>query len=91
MAKEKYFADRTRPVLKVTGANTERIIVYDNLRQYAIDRFRTGDTTRTVYDAGGTGSANYSIIAVRFEEGVCSGLYNPQGFGGGTEGRVLLS
>lgn len=82
--KEKYFADRTAPVLKMTGMNTERVIVYDNLRQYAVDRFRAGDTTRTVYDAGGMGSDNYSIIAVRFEEGVCSGLYNPSGFGNGT-------
>lgn len=81
--KEKYFADRTAPVLKMTGMNTERTIVYDNLRQYAIDRFKAGDTTRTVYDAGGTGSTNYSIIAVRFEEGVCSGLHNPNGFGNG--------
>ncbi|MBP2290723.1 major capsid protein [Azospirillum rugosum] len=82
--KEKYFADRSGPVLKNTGMNTERVIVYDNLRQYAIDQFRSGATTKTVYDAGGTGSTNYSIIAVRFEEGVCSGLYNPKGFGNGT-------
>ncbi len=80
----KYFADKSGPVLKTTGMNTERVIVYDNLRQYAIDQFRAGKTTRTMYDAGGTGSANYSIIAVRFEEGVCSGLTNPQGFGSGT-------
>lgn len=83
-SKEKYFADRAGPVLKTTGMNTERVIVYDNLRQYAIDQFRAGKTTRTIYDAGGTGSTNYSIIAVRFEEGVCSGLYNPKGFGSGT-------
>jgi hypothetical protein len=80
--KEKYFADKTGPVLKITGMNTERTIVYDNLRQYAIDRFLAGKGSK-VYDAGGTGSANYSIIAVRFEEGVCSGLYNPAGFGNG--------
>lgn len=82
--KEKYFADRIGPVLKMTGMNTEKVIVYDNLRQYGIDQFRAGKTTRTIYDAGGTGSTNYSIIAVRFEEGVCSGLYNPKGFGNGT-------
>jgi len=82
--KEKYFADRTGPVLKMTGMNTEKVIVYDNLRQYAIDQFKAGKTTKTIYDAGGTGSANYSIVAVRFEEGVCSGLYNPAGFGSGT-------
>lgn len=80
--KEKYFGDKTAPVLKVTGMNTERTIVYDNLRQYAIDRFRAGKGSK-VYDAGGIGSTNYSITAVRFEEGVCSGLYNPAGFGNG--------
>jgi hypothetical protein len=80
--KEKYFADKTGPVLKITGMNTERTIVYDNLRQYAIDRYRAGKGSK-VYDAGGSGSTNYSIIAVRFEEGVCSGLYNPAGFGNG--------
>ena len=82
--KEKYFADKTGPVLKVTGQNTERVIVYDNLRQYAIDRFLKGETTKTIYNAGGVGSSNFSIVAVRFEEGVCSGLYNPMGFGKGT-------
>ncbi len=81
--KEKYFADKTGPVLKMTGMNTERVIVYNNLRQYALDQFLAGKTTKTMYSAGGSGNANYSIIAVRFEEGVCSGLYNPKGFGNG--------
>ncbi len=81
--KEKYFADKTGPVLKMTGMNTEKVIIYNNLRQYALDQFLAGKTTKTVYSAGGTGNANYSIVAVRFEEGVCSGLYNPNGFGNG--------
>jgi hypothetical protein len=81
--KEKYFADKQAPVLKMTGMSTERVIIYDNLRQYALDRFLAGDTAKTIYSAGGTGSANYSIVAVRFEEGVCAGLYNPNGFGNG--------
>lgn len=80
--KEKYFADKTAPVLKMAGMNTERTILYDNLRQYAVDRAAAGKGSR-VYDAKGTGAANYSILAVRFEEGVCSGLYNPNGFGNG--------
>lgn len=81
--KEKYFADKTGPILKATGMNTERVMVYDNYRQYALDQFLAGETTKTVYSAGGSANANYSIIAVRFEEGVCSGLYNPKGFGKG--------
>ncbi|SBW12688.1 conserved hypothetical protein [uncultured Alphaproteobacteria bacterium] len=79
----KYFADKLAPVLKMTGMNTERVIVYNNLRQYALDQFLAGKTTKTVYSAGGSANANYSIVAVRFEEGVCSGLYNPKGFGNG--------
>ncbi|KAF0146565.1 MAG: hypothetical protein FD153_106 [Rhodospirillaceae bacterium] len=79
----KYFADKTGPVLKKTGMNTERVIVYNNLRQYALDRYKTMSVKRNIYDAGGTGDKNYSIIAVRFEEGVCQGLYNPKGFGKG--------
>lgn len=79
----KYFADKTAPVLKMTGMNTERIMVYDNFRQYAIDQVLAGKTTKTVYSAGGSANANYSIVAVRFEEGTCSGLYNPKGFGKG--------
>lgn len=81
--KEKYFADKTGPILKMTGMNTEKTIVYDNFRQYAIDQVLAGKTTKTVYSAGGNANANYSIVAVRFEEGVCSGLFNPKGFGKG--------
>jgi hypothetical protein len=79
----KYIADKLAPVLKMTGMSTERVITYNNLRQYALDQFLAGKTTRTVYSAGGSANANYSIIAVRFEEGVCGGLYNPNGFGDG--------
>lgn len=78
----KYFADKTAPVLKMTGMNTERVIAYNNLRQYALDR-RGATSPRNIYGAGGSANANYSIIAVRFEEGVCGGLYNPKGFGDG--------
>lgn len=80
--KEKWFADRTAPVLKATGQSTERTIVVNNLRQYVLDRFAT-TTPRNAYSAGGSANANYSIVAVRFEEGVCTGLHNPNGFGNG--------
>ncbi|KAF0146665.1 MAG: hypothetical protein FD153_12 [Rhodospirillaceae bacterium] len=80
----KYFAEKTGPVLKKTGMTTERVIIYNNLRQYALDHFKTQTVKRNIYDAGGTGNTNYSIVAVRFEEGVCQGLYNPKGFGKGT-------
>ena len=81
--KEKYFAERTPHILKRTGMSTEQVIVYDNLRQFIIDQYNAGNTTKNVYDAAGSANANYSIVAVRFEEGVCSGLYNSMGFGNG--------
>lgn len=80
----KYFASQTKPILKKVGMVTERTLIYNNLRQYAIDNY-TSTTKKCVYNAGGTtGGKLYSIVAVRFEEGVCQGLYNEQGFGNGT-------
>lgn len=68
--KDKYFADKSAPILKKTGMNTEHALYYDNLRAYAIDHY-VGMGRKGVYDAGGSGSTNHSILAVRFEEGVC--------------------
>lgn len=77
---DKYFEDHLKPVIKSSGMKMEKRIAYYSLRQYAIDNRSKG---KNVYDAGGTGNNNYSIIAIRFEEGVCQGLYNANGFGEG--------
>ena len=72
----KYFARKMPSVLKQTGISAERSILYDNLRAYAIDKGK-------VLSAGSTTDTNYTMIAVRFEEGVCGGLYSPDGFKNG--------
>jgi len=71
--KEKYFADRMGPVLKKSGMTSEVAILYDCLRQYCIDN-------SLLIDAAGTEDTCYTILAVRFEEGVTYGYYSPEGF-----------
>jgi len=74
--KEKYFARKIPTVLKKSGMTAEARILYENLRQYAIDQ---GENIN-VLDAGGSTNACYSIVAVRFEPDVVGGLYSPDGF-----------
>lgn len=78
----KYFASKEAGILKTTGMNTERCFLYDNFRGYALNK------KTNVHDAKGTGKL-WSILGVRFEDGVCSGLHNPEGFGNGTLFDIL--
>jgi hypothetical protein len=71
-----YFNDQQGPILAKTGMAVEYEILYNNLRQVAIDNDR-------VIDAGGTGSGLYSIIAVRLKAGENNGLYPADGFPSG--------
>jgi len=71
--KAKYFAKKMPAVLKQSGVTTEVAILYDNIRQYCIDQNRATS-------AGETSDVCFSILAVRFEEGVTGGLYSPDGF-----------
>lgn len=71
--REKYFAKKMPSILKYSGMSAEQAIIYNNLRQFAID-----NGMKTL--VGGSGNANYSILFVRFESEVCTGLYSPQGF-----------
>lgn len=73
---DKFFAERAQPFLKTAGMTTERKLIYDNLRQFAIDN-------NNVIDAGGTGGNGYSMIAFRPVKGVNCGLYSPVGFESG--------
>ena len=75
-----YFNMKQPMILKDTGADAEASIIYNSLRAYAI----TNDSSLAgthVIDATGTGSTNYSILAVKWSEGECYGLYNEEGFG----------
>ncbi len=74
--REKYFARKMPSIMKQSGMTTERAILYDNMRQWAIDNNKIRKT------AAGSG-AGYTILAVRIEEGANCGLYSPEGFSGG--------
>lgn len=71
--KEKYFAKKMPLITKHSGMTTEVAIMYNFFRKFAIDN-------NLVVNAGGNTNANYSITAVRFESGVTTGLYSPEGF-----------
>ncbi|MDL2267200.1 hypothetical protein LJC46_04335 [Desulfovibrio sp. OttesenSCG-928-G15] len=75
--KEKYFARKMPKILRKSGMSTEKTLLYGNLRAYALDR------KGNALDAGGTGNANYSIIALRQVPGETIGLYSPDGFKSG--------
>lgn len=71
--KEKYFAKKMPKILKQSGVDTEVAILYNNIRKYCVDH-------NLLKDAGGSLNTCYSILVVRFESGVTTGLYSPEGF-----------
>jgi hypothetical protein len=73
-----YFAKKQGSVLRKTGMDLETAMLYNNIRAKAIES--GGDH---LIDAGGTGSTNYSILAVKWVSGETAGLYDPNGFGKG--------
>ena len=75
--REKYFASRMDAILRRSGMTAEQKILYDNFRAYAIDN-------EMALDAGATGNACYTILAVRFTPGTTCGLYSPEGFKAGS-------
>lgn len=81
IGKEEYFAKRLPRHIKAAGVTMERKIIYDNIRQFALDKGKA-------IDAGGSDNKGYSIIAFREIEGENIGLYSPKGFGSGT-GKLL--
>lgn len=71
-----YFASKTPLILRKTGEDLEKAIIYNNIRAYAINEGKAES-------AGGSGSVNYSILAVTWTRGEVTGLYDPNGFGNG--------
>lgn len=65
-----YFAKNEPLLMKQLGMDVDVSIIYNMLRQYAIDN---GKYTKV----GGTANANYSVIAVNWEPGNVCGLYSP--------------
>lgn len=71
-----YFTKKMPGLLARTGNNIEYDLIYNFLRKYAIDNER-------VVSAGGSGSANYSMICVKWSEDGVIGLFSPTMFGNG--------
>lgn len=71
--KEKYLAKKMPKILRQSGVNTERAIIYNNWRKFALDK-------KLAIDAGSTTDGCYSIIVVREVPGETIGLYSPEGF-----------
>ena len=69
-----YFAKKTPFILRKTGEDLEKAILYNNLRAYAIENGKARSS-------GGSSAKNYSILAVTWTPGEVSGLYDPSGFG----------
>lgn len=74
----KYFADRQEALLKSAGMTTERQLVLENW-------LRAARAAKNVRDAGGKGKG-WFILAVRFDELLNTGLYDPAQF---DTGRLL--
>lgn len=72
---DKFFAERTQPFLKQAGMTTERKLIYDNLRRFAIDN-------KKAIDAKGSAGC-YTMIAFRPIKAASCGLYSPVGFSTG--------
>lgn len=76
---ENYFMGKLPMILRQTGANTENSIIYNKMRQFAIDN-------GNVIDKLGAANTNYSIIAVKWAQPDITGLFNPNGPG---DGKIL--
>jgi len=71
-----YLAKRLPIFQKKLGQSIEYSLIYNSLRAYAI-------ANSNYIKAGGSGSVNYSMLAVRWSEGEVGGLYDPNFYGTG--------
>jgi hypothetical protein len=86
MTPQAYFAQKIGPALKESAMRTEKGMLYNHMRAFAINtrnEDKIAGAERNAISAGGSGSTNYSIISVRWEPGQFYGLYNPKGYGQG--------
>lgn len=73
-----YIAKKAPYVLAQTGMDLEAAFIYNLFRQAAID---AGNIQEPATPS--TGNTGYSLVVVRFQRGVCTGLYDQTGFGNG--------
>lgn len=71
-----YFASKEPLIMKKTGEDLERTVVYNNLRAYAIAQGKA-------VNIGGDQNVNFSVLAVTWTPGEMTGLYDPTGYGDG--------
>jgi len=77
-----YFNKNYAPVLKKTGADMEKALIYNTFRSSALANHLAGDP-RAIAAGGVTANVNYSIVAVHYAPGEVIGLYDAEGFGNG--------
>jgi hypothetical protein len=73
-----YFAKKQPAIMRKTGMDAEKSVLYNNLRAKAIT-----SAGEHKISAGGSANTNYSIIAVKWVPGETTGLFDPNGFGRG--------
>lgn len=81
-AAELYFAKRTPTILNDAGKATERHFIYEHLyrKMFQYNKMVKADPgKRTMIDAGGSGSTNWSIFAIRQNKEENCGLLSPVG------------
>lgn len=72
-----YFAKKMPSILRQTGADTEKSLIYNTIRPYA------KANSREQKAGGSTASSQYSILCVKWASGETTGLYDAEGFGNG--------
>ena len=73
---DKYFGRNRVAFERQTGMDVETMYIYGALLPFALKQHQEGHTD-CVQDAGGSGNANYSLMALRFDETNLAGLYSP--------------
>lgn len=82
-----YIATQLPAILQQTGMDTEKSIIYNNIRQFAEDNHTAA--VPKLFNAGGSANANYTILVVNWQPGQITGLFDPAGFGRGALLDVL--
>lgn len=72
-----YFDKKLPSILRVTGANLETSILYNNIRAYA----KANDKLASA--GGSNDGAMFSMLCVKWVPGETTGLFNPKGWGNG--------
>lgn len=72
-----YFATKMPSILRQTGMDTEKSIIYNSIRPYAKANGREQNA------GGSTADSQFSMVCVKWVKGETIGLYDPEGFGNG--------